>query len=120
MRSIQKSAPGGLAEVTIPVQNKSGSTAPQGAFVEVYDHDGTNYLFQRPSSDNSETCYILKDELEDDAVGKAYERGITSPAYMLAAPASGDRVGAVDSQWYGQVDDGGNFVAVADEYVVGP
>lgn len=105
------------SSVTIPVHNKSGETAPLGAFIEVYDHDGTNYWFRKPTGANLPNVYILTAELADDAVGTAWERGITAPAYMGVTPGAGDIVGSVNGQWYGAISEDGSFVAVADEYI---
>ena len=103
--------------VTIPVLNKSGEVAPQGAFVEVYDHDGSHFWFRKPTGNDLDNAYVLTDELADEATGEAWDRGITAAALINGGGASGDIVGTVSGQWYAEVRVGGTFVLMADDWV---
>ena len=106
------------AKGTIDVVNKSGETAPVGAFVEVYDQvAGPLYYFRKPTGNNLDNVYIITTELANDDQGEAWDRGITGPAEINGTPSPGDLVGSTSGQWYGTINADGTHVAVADDYV---
>lgn len=104
---------------TIQVHNASGETAPAGACIEVYDFDTSSgvYEFRKPTGDDLPNVYVLREELDDDFNGEAWERGQTAAALFASAPTAGDIVGSQSSSWEWGVSTSGTHTAVADVWV---
>jgi len=106
------------------IKNTHGTSAPAGSFAERVDVEASTGVIEvtRPTEDNVENVVILRDAIEADGYGIAYEAGSSYVAHTGDTPAVGGKVGSVKDQWTGEESATGTHVVGAldaDSNVIG-